>query len=377
MDLAAAEKALMTSNSRMQTFVELQRRFPSFHERLNFAIAKATHTAPKKKSEKAVAKLNDAHHDRLVPAPEVKRVLVIGTEEQPQTFSDGHTESHLKFIQVDPHFVDEIEKKKMEEELSRIYDPAKNWRQAVAKVFESGAAKSIDVSLPKPVMFQRKRRNAILKARGPKDFNPRLAWAMAIYRVITIIRSVKDSATIDTVRADKSLLSQLKEFQSQADSMTSAKVFLMMIYLQQIQHILSINSHMRPDKDIHFLNKVLFTRVRSFAKYSPEQRVQFCRAMRYESHPKGATILKQGHIPYYYYFLFSGQCEVFKNRTDGFEGQVRVHILNAGYFWLSNSIYFYRDSFGAVALEGLLSERRSATVVCTVPSIFLLVDKGK
>ncbi len=131
---------------------------------------------------------------------------------------------------------------------------------------------------------------------------------------------------------------------------------------------------MRPDKDIHFLNKVLFTRVRSFAKYSPEQRVQFCRVMAYEAHPKGAMILRQGHIPYFYYFLFSGQCEVLKDRTDGLDGQVRVHILNAGL--VSSFIKNDRDPFGAVALEGLLTERRSATVVCTVPSIFLLVDKG-
>jgi hypothetical protein len=58
--------------------------------------------------------------------------------------------------------------------------------------------------------------------------------------------------------------------------------------------------------------------------------MEFCRVMTYETHPKGSVILKQGHTPWNYYFLFSGQCEVFKNRTDGVEGQVRVHILNAG-----------------------------------------------
>jgi CRP-like cAMP-binding protein len=58
--------------------------------------------------------------------------------------------------------------------------------------------------------------------------------------------------------------------------------------------------------------------------------------MRFESHRKGAVIISEGHKPGSFYFLFSGQCEVMKRRTDGQPGAIRVHNLNSGYASISN-----------------------------------------
>lgn len=64
----------------------------------------------------------------------------------------------------------------------------------------------------------------------------------------------------------------------------------------------------------------------------------------------------------YFYFILSGQVEVLKERSEGFEGKLRLHFLNQG------------ECFGQVSLDGGFNEVRASSIVCTTPSEFLRVD---
>jgi CRP-like cAMP-binding protein len=52
--------------------------------------------------------------------------------------------------------------------------------------------------------------------------------------------------------------------------------------------------------------------------------------MHYACHPKGSMILKEGHLPIYFYFILSGQCEVLKDKQIGQPGKFRVNTLVTG-----------------------------------------------
>lgn len=221
--------------------------------------------------------------------------------------------------------MDEFERKKIEEEYNKEFLSRSEWRKSFFKALNSGNLKSVVVDAPL-VGLKKKRRNAI-QGRSKQDFHPRALWHMAIHKVIYGIRAAIANTIIDTV-SDKSLLSQLHEFQSRADSMT----------LTKIKAALDIPSTFRSDEDLRFLNRVMQSRVKSFSKFAPEQRIQFCRVMTFEKHAAGSFIIKQGHPPLNFYFLFSGQCDVVKNRTDGNEGHVRVHVINSGYLYTELNI---------------------------------------
>jgi hypothetical protein len=234
--------------------------------------------------------------------------------------SVGHTESHLKVLKVDPNFMDEYQAKKIDEEYNKLYAHKSRWRKTFMESLQSGQLKSVlPDSLPGGRVIRR-RRNALTGLLN-RDFDPRRLWGKSIFKVIYGIRAAKERMIIDTV-SDKSLLSQLHEFQSRADTVT----------LKKIQAVLDMPHFFRSDEDLRFLNRVITARVKHFTKFTTEQRIQLCRVMTFEKHRAGSTIIKQGHAPWNFYFLFSGQCDVVKNRTDGRDGHVRVHVINSGYF---------------------------------------------
>lgn len=277
---------------------------------------------------------------------------IIGTDHRPEPFPDGHTESHLKILKLDANFMDAHERRKIEEEYLKEFHTGSKWRKSFLEALNGGQLKSVNNGDAWDSL-KMKRRNAVI-GESKRNFVPRAKWHMAIFKVIYGIRAAKSNTIIDTV-FDKSLVSQLHEFQSRSDTMT----------LKKIKHVLDVPSFYRTDEELGFLNRVMLARVKSFSKFSPEQRIQFCRVMSFEKHDAGKMIIRQGDPPWNFYFLFSGQCDVVKKRTDGNEGVVRVHVLNSG------------DSFGAVALEALVQETRTATVVCSAECSFLVIDKGK
>ncbi|KAL2914145.1 hypothetical protein HK105_206403 [Polyrhizophydium stewartii] len=184
-------------------------------------------------------------------------------------------------------------------------------------------------------------------------------WRFAIRTVTKLLVNVKCmslpvSRKVENAPGvnERSMSYALKEFQYQGDLIFSAR----------IQQFLSTVRE-RSEDEIAMLNRLLMTRISSFAKFGYDQRIRFCKAMSYEAHRKGAVIIRQGHEPVYFYFVLSGQVEVLKERSDGFSGQLRLTLLNQG------------DCFGEVALDGNYQERRTTTVMCTAPSEFLRVDK--
>ena len=214
--------------------------------------------------------------------------------------------------------MDEYEKIRIEEEYKKQFAPRIGWQKSFMAALNSGNLKSMSVDFPIISGYKKRRRNALVGI-STMDFNARAVWHKAIYKVIYGIKAAKASTIIDTV-SDKSLVSQLHEFQSKADSVTLAK----------ISAALDMPPSLRSDEDLRFLNRVLMSRVKSFSKFSPEQRIELCRVMSLEKHMAGATILKQGHPPLNFYFMFSGQCDIVKNRSDGMAGHVRVHVINSG-----------------------------------------------
>ncbi|KAI8914680.1 hypothetical protein BC831DRAFT_407873 [Entophlyctis helioformis] len=189
--------------------------------------------------------------------------------------------------------------------------------------------------------------------------SPRERWLFAIRTVVKLLHNLKHTVHTGGRKIDnapgvneRSLTYALKEFQYQADLILSTKI------QQYLDKKLP-----KTEDEIAMLNRLLMTRMTSFAKYNYDQRIRFCNAMSYEAHRKGSVIIRQGHLPYYFYFILSGQVEVLKDRSDGFTGQLRLTLLNQG------------DCFGEVALDGSYQERRTTTVICTAPCEFLRIDK--
>ena len=80
----------------------------------------------------------------------------------------------------------------------------------------------------------------------------------------------------------------------------------------------------RTDADVEALERILSIRIRSFGRFTTDQRVKFCRILKYENfdgvfladvflllnHNKveqERTIVKEGHVSWAFYFILSGQ----------------------------------------------------------------------
>ncbi|KAI9364444.1 hypothetical protein DFJ73DRAFT_756231 [Zopfochytrium polystomum] len=116
----------------------------------------------------------------------------------------------------------------------------------------------------------------------------------------------------------------LKAHQTKADLVFSAKVQAM-LEGERTAEILST------------LEKLLGIRMKCFSNYSQDQMRELCASMQYESRPSGAIIVKEGHDPLNFYFILSGQCEIFQTKGGI---NYRINIINMG------------DSFGELPSEG-------------------------
>ena len=72
----------------------------------------------------------------------------------------------------------------------------------------------------------------------------------------------------------------------------------------------------RTHEGIETLERILSIRLRSFARFTLNQRLQFCSIMHYESLTPETLIVKEGHVSYAFYFILSGQVEIFKIKDD-------------------------------------------------------------
>ncbi|KAI8925288.1 hypothetical protein BC831DRAFT_461763, partial [Entophlyctis helioformis] len=138
----------------------------------------------------------------------------------------------------------------------------------------------------------------------------------------------------------------LKNHKSQADSNLSQKISKLLDPMVE-----------RSKETIEMAERILTFRVRSFARFSMTQRLKLCHLMQYERFPAETLVVKEGHTAWSFYFIMSGQVEVFLVRDSM---RHRVNILNAG------------DSFGAVQL---IDDLRTACIATVVECEFLRVDK--
>ncbi|KAI8925291.1 hypothetical protein BC831DRAFT_277077 [Entophlyctis helioformis] len=143
------------------------------------------------------------------------------------------------------------------------------------------------------------------------------------------------------------MLFMLKNHHAKADASLTAKV-------------VELLRGERLEKDIETLERLLTIRVKAMQRFSMDQRLKFCKIMQYESFPANSLIVKEGHVSKAFYFMLSGQVEIFKLK-DGLK--YRLNALNAG------------ESFGDRTMN-LLNDKRTASVATTVESEFLKIDKS-
>ncbi|XP_072171995.1 uncharacterized protein [Diadema setosum] len=104
--------------------------------------------------------------------------------------------------------------------------------------------------------------------------------------------------------------------------------------------------------------------MRSFEKFTRRMRMEICRSARYNQCGKGRVIVRQGHIGYNFYFIFSGsvfvQLDVI-DESSGVTTTTNVNTLGRG------------ACFGELALLG--SGKRTASIICRETTEFFEIEK--
>lgn len=199
---------------------ELSIQYPIFREDLNEVLARATHSKlPAVQVKPKNRFVDEGVSERLAAVTEVKKSMVLGTDQIPHEFAEGYKESHFKFLKMN---LDEHQSGL--DKAIRQADSKPDWHKAVTRFLD--LARSVQpIENPKASkVATRQRRGGIMKHRSAAEFNPRAAWKAAITRVISVLQNIQEEVAIETTGIEKSLVSQLKDFQSKTDSQTLTKV---------------------------------------------------------------------------------------------------------------------------------------------------------
>ena len=131
-----------------------------------------------------------------------------------------------------------------------------------------------------------------------------------------IVKNIQELTLAPTI-VDGALTHQLKTYCDLGDVQFS----------QKVKALLSDPPEMRSKEKIDTLERLLVFRLKSFARFTLTQRLQFCQIMQFQAYPKQTLIVKEGHISTAFYFILGGQVEVFKIK-DGMK--MRVNSFNVG-----------------------------------------------
>eukprot|EP00842_Homolaphlyctis_polyrhiza_P000448 jgi/Hompol1/1403/HPOL_005455-RA len=131
--------------------------------------------------------------------------------------------------------------------------------------------RAIKVQTPMSFLHHHKARSYTNNANLPQvSLSPRERWRFAIRTVMKLLHNLKYHAGLRSKKIDnapgvneRSLSYALKEFQYQGD----------LIFSTKIQEYL--NGSARSEEDIATFNRLLMTRLPSFAKFSYDQRIRF------------------------------------------------------------------------------------------------------
>ncbi|KAL2917530.1 hypothetical protein HK105_202813 [Polyrhizophydium stewartii] len=125
------------------------------------------------------------------------------------------------------------------------------------------------------------------------------------------------------------------------------------------------------------LEKLIGMQNRKFRSFTYDQRLTFCRVMRFEEHDTRKIVIKEGHAAQAFYFILTGEVIVFRIKdnhwiqvcstrslrgTSGTNALAQLNILGRG------------ESFGDRSMN-VLNDKRTAYIATNKRSQFLVVDK--
>ncbi|KAL2914388.1 hypothetical protein HK105_206160 [Polyrhizophydium stewartii] len=108
------------------------------------------------------------------------------------------------------------------------------------------------------------------------------------------------------------------------------------------------------------LEKLISMQNRKFRSFAYDQRLKFCRVMRFEEHEERRIIIKEGHLSHAFYFVLSGQVIVFKIKDGKW---IQLNVLGKG------------ESFGDRSMN-VLNDKRTAYIATNTRCKFLVIDKA-
>nr|KAJ3418996.1 Cyclic nucleotide-binding domain-containing protein 2 [Polyrhizophydium stewartii] len=107
------------------------------------------------------------------------------------------------------------------------------------------------------------------------------------------------------------------------------------------------------------LEKLIGMQNRKFRSFTYDQRLTFCRVMRFEEHDTRKIVIKEGHAAQAFYFILTGEVIVFRIKDNHW---IQLNILGRG------------ESFGDRSMN-VLNDKRTAYIATNKRSQFLVVDK--
>jgi hypothetical protein len=116
----------------------------------------------------------------------------------------------------------------------------------------------------------------------------------------------------------------------------------------------------RSEADVEALERILSIRQRAFGRFTTDQRLKFCKILKYEHHTENRIVVREGHVSWAFYFILSGQVEIFKVKNGL---KYRLNVMNAG------------ASFGDRTMN-MLNDKRTASVATTTETELIRIDKS-
>lgn len=67
------------------------------------------------------------------------------------------------------------------------------------------------------------------------------------------------------------------------------------------------SKEIRSDEEVEALERLLTIRIKGFTRFTVDQRLKFCKILKYESFDANRVIVREGHVSWAFYFIMSGQ----------------------------------------------------------------------
>ncbi|XP_033123945.1 uncharacterized protein LOC117122470 [Anneissia japonica] len=191
-----------------------------------------------------------------------------------------------------------------------------------------------------------------------------LKRAIRIIKIVSLIascmlRSSKDSTT-------ETFVAQLHYITSRPENLPfNKKRFLKDNSLRVPSWLPQIADTLPKDRTPEAIYKLygVMNDMKSFERFTPKVRLELCRVARYMSCGKGRVIVRQGHVGFGFYFIYSGSVFVQLDIADqtGVVTSQTVNIIGKG------------ACFGELALLG--DGRRTASIICRETTELFEIEK--